>query len=667
MGPNPTQGRQRMQNQTSFPFVMPRKTPATLGRSTSWLAAALALALVTSCSRARVSASSTPPPIASEERPLAAAPKASMPPMNVINDPIEPVNRGIFAFNDFLISWVFVYYEDGYRFIFPAYVRTGIGKIGKNLAWPDRFVASLLRGQSKVASIETGRFLVNTTVGLAGFYDPAVHMGMKPHIEDFGKTFHAWGAGPGFAFQIPFLGPSSGRDAGGKIFDAALAPATYVPGVSTFFSLNDLSFHIDDYERLLETQADSYVNTRDAMALARQAEMLDDQAAMLAAIKPANVPTLKAVLLLAKNPKFQAAVKERRVKIAATGRKLTYSYWMQPRPAPLIYILPGTGGHRLSSSSQALAEIAWRHGFSAVIVSSSMTRDFMDAAASTPVPGYPPADAQDAYGALNRIHHDLERAYPGRVTKNGLIGLSLGGMHALLADRLADDRPADDLHFDRVVAVCPPVDLRHALDRIDAYYDAPLAWPAAERDRRVPDVLLRAALLVQGQLNPAKPLPFDLDESRFLIGLNFRLILRDVIYESQRQHDSGVLHESVRRIRRQPAYDEIMQFSFGDYIDRFVAPYYRDVVKLPLAREAFLASAGLRPQEAFLKSDARARVFINDDDFLLTADDIAWFKATLGSRLTVMTGGGHLGNLYLSNIQAKIFGAFDDLKPAGGK
>jgi phospholipid-binding lipoprotein MlaA len=665
-----------MQDQASFSSVMSRKPLATLGRAPRRLAATLAVlawAIVTSCSHVQAPVSPKPSPTVSQrpvtdapqaDAPQADAPQAAMPPFSVINDPIEPVNRGFFAFNDFLLSWVVVYYEDGYRFIFPAYVRTGIGKIAKNLAWPDRLVASLLRGQCKIAAVETGRFLVNSTIGLVGFYDPAIHMGMHPHVEDFGKTFHAWGAGPGFAFQIPFLGPSSGRDAGGKIFDAALTPATVIPGASTFFSLNDLSFQIDDDLRLLATQADPYVNLRDAMALARQCEVLSYQ---VATTRTANLPTLKAVFLSAKDPKFQAAVKERRVKIAATGRKLTYSYWMQPRPAPLIYILPGTGGHRLASSSEALAEIAWRHGFSAVVISSSMNWEFMRDAASVSVPGYPPADAQDAYAALCQIHHDLERAYPGRATKRGLIGLSLGGMHALLADCLAADRPAGDLHFDRVVAVCPPVDLFHVLDRIDAYYDAPLAWPAAERDQRMSDVLLRAALLVQGRLNPARPLPFDLDESHFLIGLNFRLILRDAIDASQRRRDLGVLRESVQRVRRQPAYDEIMQFSFGDYIDRFVAPYYRDVVKPPLSREALLTGAGLRVQEAFLKSDARARIFINDDDFLLSPDDIAWLKATLGERLTVMTDGGHLGNLYLPKVQDAIFGAFDDLKAAGAK
>jgi len=125
------------------------------------------------------------------------------------------------------------------------------------------------------------------------------------------------------------------------------------------------------------------------------------------------------------------------------------------------------------------------------------------------------------------------------------------------------------------VAISPPVRLIAGVTKLDEFYRAPLAWPATERAANLENTFLKVADLSKTTLSPRTSLPFDAIESQFLIGLNFRFVLRDVIYASQRRHNQGVLHHSLLDIRRNPAYQEILQYSYEDYFDKFVIPWYQ--------------------------------------------------------------------------------------------
>ncbi len=94
---------------------------------------------------------------------------------------------------------------------------------------------------------------------------------------------------------------------------------------------------------------------------------------------------------------------------------------MQPESAPLLYILPGLGGHRDAKSALALAEMGFRRGFSVVTISSALNFDFMENAATAAVPGYPPVDARDVHRALDAIARDLAERHPGRITRRALM------------------------------------------------------------------------------------------------------------------------------------------------------------------------------------------------------------------------------------------------------
>lgn len=144
------------------------------------------------------------------------------------NDPIEPFNRAIFAFNQGLDTVLIKPIAQGYRWIFPDPVRNSIRNFLDNLRSPVIFFNELFQANFTNAGETVARFVVNSTVGILGLFDVAESMGLERHNEDFGQTLGVWGAGEGFYLVLPVLGPSSARDAVGKVVDIFLDPLTYI-------------------------------------------------------------------------------------------------------------------------------------------------------------------------------------------------------------------------------------------------------------------------------------------------------------------------------------------------------------------------------------------------------------------------------------------------------
>ena len=244
----------------------------------------------------------------------------------------------------------------------------------------------------------------------------------------------------------------------------------------------------------------------------------------------------------------------------------------------------------------------------------------------------------------------------------------MGALHSLFIAASAATNRVPLLKFDRYVAIDTPVRLVQGVAELDAYYRAPLDWPAAERANNLENTLLKVAALSRGPLTPQTSLPFSTIESQFLIGLTFRLTLRDIIFSSQRRNNQGVLQHPIRNLRRTPVYDEILQYSYGSYFEKLATPYYESR-GLPSPTAASLEKAGdLRTYEAGLRANPNIRLLVNRNDFLLSAGDLAWLKATFApEQLTIFPNGGHLGNLFEPAVQNTILGALAGLEPAPSK
>lgn len=154
---------------------------------------------------------------------------ASTPPGRTIaNDRWEGVNRGIYKFNDTLDRSALKPVAKGYKKITPQWFRIGVGNFFLNLSYPSTIVNQFLQGKAKLGLQDTGRFLLNSTLGLAGLVDVATPMGLQVNDEDFGQTLAVWGVNSGPYLMMPLFGPSSLRDAPSRIADYFLGTLTYV-------------------------------------------------------------------------------------------------------------------------------------------------------------------------------------------------------------------------------------------------------------------------------------------------------------------------------------------------------------------------------------------------------------------------------------------------------
>lgn len=196
------------------------------------------------------------------------------------DDPWEGFNRGVFAFNDTLDRAVLKPVARGYRWATPQPVQTGVGNFFSNLGEIRTTLNSLLQGKPGNAGRSTSRFLLNTTVGIAGLWDVATPMGITAEREDFGQTLGVWGVGEGPYLVLPLLGPSTVRDTGGLPLDMVTYPVYYVENDKVRYGLTalrivDVRAGLLDQEELI--QGDRYTFIRDAYLQRRRFEVSDGE------------------------------------------------------------------------------------------------------------------------------------------------------------------------------------------------------------------------------------------------------------------------------------------------------------------------------------------------------------------------------------------------------
>jgi phospholipid-binding lipoprotein MlaA len=216
-------------------------------------------------------------------------------------DPWETFNTKIFEFNRQVDRWVLKPVAQGYNFIMPDFVQVGISNMFSNIRFAPRFLNNVFQGKIKGAGIEAGRFLVNSTVGLAGFFDVATRIDLVTPEEDTGQTFGYYGVKPGPYLVLPFFPPFTVRDFVGYLGDIALNPVNWlvapiievnnVPSViahknrttSTFVQLgarvgeivNERSRNLEKFQGVEEATLDLYTAVRNAY-LQRRAKQVQE-------------------------------------------------------------------------------------------------------------------------------------------------------------------------------------------------------------------------------------------------------------------------------------------------------------------------------------------------------------------------------------------------------
>ncbi len=179
-------------------------------------------------------------------------------------DPFEGFNRSMYSLNMSLDKYLFKPVSDGYKFITPDFVETGVSNFFSNLKGINVVLNDVLQGKFGQAGSDAGRFLANTTIGAAGLFDVATDLGMPHNVEDFGQTLAVWGVENSTYLVLPVMGPTTIRDGGGGIFDRAANPSTYVPFVGVLEGISERANADGALNFINEAALDPYVFTRES-------------------------------------------------------------------------------------------------------------------------------------------------------------------------------------------------------------------------------------------------------------------------------------------------------------------------------------------------------------------------------------------------------------------
>jgi len=196
-------------------------------------------------------------------------------------DPWQPFNEGTFSFNRQLDRVLLKPAATVWDTVLPDAVQRSLNNAFENLGMPRRLVNSLFQLKLVGAGRELARFLLNTTIGIAGFFDVAKSLGIEKSDEDTGQTLGLYGMGPGPYLVLPFLPPLTVRDGIGFVFDAAMDPLNYVlpfaalAGMKGGSIVNDRSLNLELYQNVEETVLDLYSAVRNAY-LQRRAKQISE-------------------------------------------------------------------------------------------------------------------------------------------------------------------------------------------------------------------------------------------------------------------------------------------------------------------------------------------------------------------------------------------------------
>jgi phospholipid-binding lipoprotein MlaA len=199
-------------------------------------------------------------------------------------DPLEPSNRVVFGGNEAIYLYLFDPLASAYSFVFPKPVRRSVLHFFENLGEPAACLNELLQLNPVSAGRTSARFVINTTIGIGGLFDPAARIGLPRNRTDFGETLGVYGVGDGWYLVVPVLGPSSVRDLFGDVVNGFMHPQSYFLAyfpqalLATGGGFSRYEAARDDLDALRQSSVDFYSAMRSAYLMQRAAEVREARA-----------------------------------------------------------------------------------------------------------------------------------------------------------------------------------------------------------------------------------------------------------------------------------------------------------------------------------------------------------------------------------------------------
>ena len=544
-------------------------------------------------------------------------------------DPFEPINRAFFAVDKTLFTYALGPVWFGYNDVVPEKARNGILHFSTNLQYPIRLAGNLLQGEWTNAATETKRFLINTTVGVLGFSDPATDR-FKIYLaeEDLGQALGKWGWADSAYFHIPVVGASSPRDVVGGVGAVSLNPSSWFYGAGAAFEFNSKSYQADSTRQLMATEFDPYSLNKLYYSRKRAIEIANTQPDMAEENTP-QTQTLLAVFNRPQDVKFHEKAGKIKVQPVGFRKPLPASVWMQDKPAPIAFVIPGLGGHRLSTQALALAELAHLEGYHVVCFSNNLNWEFIQSAPADYLPGY----LDDDLKCLRQIHEATIAKIGGKANgKPAVMGFSMGGWYTL---NLAATSVPDA--YSNALAINPPLNLKTGLRVLDNLFRAPAG---EEKLEVIKESALVKLLASQNRAPEQGTLPFNDQEASFLIGLSYRFTLTQTIMASLDITPSSEAHKKVGAL------------GWEDYYSKIIIPA---LAARKINAETLDRASNLRTREPGLTAAKNLKLVLTGNDFLLTQEDLAWFRKRFPGDRTIYTEtGGHMGQLWKPEVRESM-------------
>jgi len=197
-------------------------------------------------------------------------------------DPFESANRSMYEFNENLDKAILEPAADTYDYVTPKPFRKLVNNVFNNAKYPITIANDLLQGKGKEFIQDTSRFVINTTIGLAGIFDPAASMGFQYRDEDFGQTLATWGLPQGPYMMVPFLGPYTLRELIGDVVDGSFSPLLNLDNSNSKIALNiadqiQKRSSLSALEEELYSSFDPYLYIRDSYFQNRKYKISDGE------------------------------------------------------------------------------------------------------------------------------------------------------------------------------------------------------------------------------------------------------------------------------------------------------------------------------------------------------------------------------------------------------
>jgi hypothetical protein len=339
------------------------------------------------------------------------------------------------------------------------------------------------------------------------------------------------------------------------------------------------------------------------------------------------------------------------------GQEMIYSEALQDRPAPLIFLIAGTGAAYNGGKNTNMARAFYKAGFHVVSLSSPTFPNFVTSASKTGVVGHAQKDAEDLYRVMEMIWKRLEDKI--EVTSFNLTGYSLGAFNSAYVAKLDEERKS--FNFRKVLLINPPVSLYNSISLLDRMTQN---IPGGEDNfNQFFDKLVQGFSKIYKEEDDIggdflyqayKAMNLQDEELAALIGVSFRMSSASLVFTSDVMTDFGYVKPkglALDRYADLTVYNQVMRrLGFTDYYHDFFYPFYK--ADYPdMSRDEFISAISLTGIADYLRSSEKITVMHNENDIILEPGEIDFFNEVFGERATIYPYGGHCGNMnYKENV-----------------